>query len=33
MTSVNVAPIEFYDNENNVAIKTDNLNLIVAVLL
>ena len=32
MTSVNVAPIQFYDKENDVAIKSHNLDILVAVL-
>ena len=32
MTSVNVVPIQFYDKENDVAIKSHNLDILVAVL-
>ena len=32
MTSVNVAPIQFYDKQNDVAIKSHNLDIRVAVL-
>ena len=32
MMSVNVAPIQFYDKENGVAIKSHNLDILVAVL-
>ena len=32
MISVNVAPIQFYDNENDGAIKSHNLDIRVAVL-
>ena len=32
MTSVKVAPIQLYDKENDVAIKSHNLDIIVAVL-
>ena len=32
MTSVNIAPFQFSDKENDVAIKTHNLDIIVAVL-
>ena len=31
MTSVNVSPIQFYDKENDVAIKSYNLDIRVAV--
>ena len=32
MTLVNIAPIQFYDKENDLAIKSHNLDIIVAVL-
>ena len=32
MTSVNVTPIQFYDKENDVAIKSHNLDILDAVL-
>ena len=32
MASVNVAPIQFFDEENDVAIKSHNLDIRVAVL-
>ena len=32
MTSVNIAPIQFYEKENEVAIKSHNLYIKVAVL-